>query len=115
MRQAAAERAAIADRIMRYMTHHVGQKLSQRPFANRPVECGVTNAGADDKFVADDGNAVERFDAVYIDKVCGLSEPERHGRNEALAAGEDLRAGPLEQHWSEMRAPSNSRNSSSAS
>ena len=89
MRQAAAERAAIADRIMRDVTHHVGQKLSQRSFANRPMECGVTNAGADDKFAADDGEPVKRLDAVDIDEVRGLGEPKRHSRDEALAAGED--------------------------
>ena len=74
---------------MRDMMHHVGQKLSQRSFANRPMECGVANAGADDEFAANNGNAVERLDAVDIDEVRGLGEPECHGRNEALAAGED--------------------------
>ena len=74
---------------MRDVMHYVGQKLSQRSFANRSMECRVANAGADDKLSAGDGNAVECLDAVDIDKVRGLGKPERHGRNEALAAGED--------------------------
>ncbi len=31
---------------------------------------------------------VERLDAVDVDEMGGLGEPERHGRDEALAAGE---------------------------
>src|SRR5262249_40180095 len=42
----------------------------------------------DDKLAAGDRNAVERLDAVDVDEVCRLGEPERHGRNEALAPGE---------------------------
>src|SRR5262249_24753978 len=89
MRQTAAERAAVADWIMRDVVHHVGQKLSQRSFANRPMERGVANARADDERAAGERNAVERLDGVDIDEVRGFGQPERHGRNEALAAGED--------------------------
>ena len=38
MGKAAAEGAAIADRIMRDVTHDIGQKLAQRSVANRAME-----------------------------------------------------------------------------
>ena len=49
MREAAAERAAVADRIMRDVAHHVGEQLAERTFADRAVECRMAHAGADDE------------------------------------------------------------------
>ena len=35
-----------------------------------------------------DREAVERLDAIDVDEMGGLGEPERHGRHQALAAGQ---------------------------
>ena len=69
MRQAAAERAAVADRIMGDMAHHVGQQLAERPVADRAMERGVAHAGADRKLAVHNRDAVERRDAVDIDEM----------------------------------------------
>jgi hypothetical protein len=49
----------------------------------------VAHAGADDELATGDSNAIERLDAIDVDEVRGPGEPERHGRNETLAAGQD--------------------------
>jgi hypothetical protein len=53
------------------------------------MECRVPNAGADHELAASDRNAAERLDPVDVDQVGGLGEPECHGRDETLAAGEN--------------------------
>ncbi len=99
MRQTAAERAAVADRVMRDVPHHVGEQFAERAVANRAVESRMTHAGADGELAARNGDAVERFDPVDVDEVRRLGEPERHRRHETLAAGKDaaIVAGHLRQ------------------
>ena len=70
------------------MAHHVGQELAERAVANRPVKRRMAHAGADDELAVGDGEAIERGDAVDVDEMAGLGEPERHGRHQRLAAGE---------------------------
>ena len=57
MRQAAAEGAAGADRIMRDVAHDVGEQLAERAFADRLVKCRMAHAGADRKLAAFDRDA----------------------------------------------------------
>src|SRR5262249_11422838 len=89
MGEAAAERAAIADRVMGDVLDHIGQELAERALANLLVKRRVAHAGADDELAAGDGNAIERLDAIDVDKMGRLGEPECHGRHQALAAGQD--------------------------
>ena len=50
MRDAAAEGAARADRIVGDVVHHRRQQKAQRPVDQRPFKCAVPHAGADDEF-----------------------------------------------------------------
>ncbi len=70
------------------VAHHVGEQLAERPVADRPVERGMAHAGADDELAVRDREPVERRDAVDVDQMRRLGEPERHGRHQALAAGQ---------------------------
>ena len=54
MRDAAAERAAGADGIVRDVTHDGGEQPPERPVHHRPVKGGVAHAGADGQPVAVD-------------------------------------------------------------
>src|SRR5262249_6930585 len=72
----------------RDVAHNLGQQLAERSFANRSMERGVADASADEELAARDGNSVERLDAVDVDEVRRLGQPERHRRNEALPAGQ---------------------------
>src|SRR5437764_6709775 len=49
----------------------------------------MANASADREFAVGDRDPIERLDAIDIDEVRGLGEPECHGRHEALTAGQD--------------------------
>ena len=57
MGEAAAKRAAVADRIMGDVMHHVGEEFSERAVADRAMECRVTHAGADDELAVGDRDA----------------------------------------------------------
>ena len=73
---------------MRDVAHHVGEQFAERPVADRPVKRGVAHAGADEELAVGDREAIERGDAVDVDEMRGLGEPERHGRHQALPAGQ---------------------------
>ncbi len=47
MRDAAAERAAGADRMMRDVAHHLAQQAAERAVHHRLMERGMAHAGAD--------------------------------------------------------------------
>ena len=87
MGEAAAERAAIADREMGDVADHIAEEFAERSVADRLVKSRVPHAGADAKLAIGNFEAFERRDAIDIDKMARLGEPERHGRNQALAAG----------------------------
>ena len=86
MGEAAAKRAAGADRIMRDVPHHEGEQIAQRPGRDRPVERRVTDAGADCERVVLDRESVEPRDLVDVDEMRRACEAKRHGRHQALAA-----------------------------
>ena len=67
---------------------HLAEELAERSVADRLVERGMAHAGADDKLAVRDREAIERRDAIDVDKMRRLGEPERHRRHQALAAGE---------------------------
>src|ERR1700729_2813616 len=88
MGQAAAKSAAVADRIMRDVLDHVGEQCAEGAFAHWLMESGMAHAGADDEFAVLDPDALECRDAIDIDEMPGFGEPEGHGRDQTLAAGE---------------------------
>ena len=89
MGEAAAERAADADRVMRDVADHAGQQGAERPRDHRTMERRVPHAGADGERIAGDRQAVERADRVDVDQVRRPRQAERHGRHQALAARQD--------------------------
>src|SRR4029077_7070901 len=62
--------------------------LAERSLTDRLMERGMTHAGADDELAVDDGDAIERLDAIDVDEMRRLGGPKRHGRDETLAAGQ---------------------------
>ena len=86
MRQAAAEGAAHADRIMRDVAHDIGEKFAERIIDHRFVERRVAHAGADSERLPVAYDFIEPHYVVNVDKMCGLGEAKRHDRDEALAA-----------------------------
>ena len=108
--EAAAEGAAVADRIMRDVAHDVAEQLAERSVLDLALERHVTHASADDELAAVDGDAIERRDAVDVDQmrgpaarggtpwsVPGSARPPARGR----PAGRVPRAGRrLRQSWS---------------
>ncbi len=52
------------------------------------MERRVTHAGADDELAVRHRDAVERRDAVDVDEMRRLGEAKRHGRHQALTAGQ---------------------------
>ena len=88
MRQAAAEGAAHADRIMRDVAHDKSQQLAERIIDHGFVKRGVAHARADAQRFAVAGDAVEAFDFVDVDQMRRLGQPERHDRHQALPAGQ---------------------------
>ena len=101
MGEAAAERAAIADREVGDVADHVAEEFAERSVADRLVERGMPHAGADAKLAIGNFEAFERRDAIDIDKMARLGEPECHGRNQALAAGQHPAI--LRRHLGEQR------------
>ncbi len=49
MSQAAAQGAALTDRVMGDVADDAGEQLSQRAGIDRPMEAGVAHRGADDR------------------------------------------------------------------
>jgi hypothetical protein len=101
MRNAAAEGAAVADRVMRNVTDHLGKERAEGAGANAPLKRRVTNARADDQPAIADGERGELFDVIDINEMGGPGEPEGHGRNQALTAGQH--AAVLRTKFSESR------------
>ena len=99
MRDAAAERAARADRMMRDVAHDGGREACRAdPRTTGLIERRMAHAGANRRACRPRPRAGERFDAVDVDEMRGTRQPERHDRHEALAArqhaailGRDLR------------------------
>ena len=88
MGDAAAERAAGADRMMRDMADHRREQPAERAVLDRLLERGMADAGADAEPAVLNHDAIEPVDAVDVDEMLRPRQPERHGRNEALPAGQ---------------------------
>ena len=90
MREAAAERAAGADRQVPDVAGRLGEEV---PGAGelRPLEPSVTDERSELERVAGGDDPVEPGHAVDVDEVRGAREPVGEERHEALPAGEQLR------------------------
>ena len=107
VRDAAAERAAGADRMMRDVAHHRGEQAAERAVLHRLLERRMAHAGADAELAVLDLEAVELGDAVDVDQMLRPRQPERHGRHQALPAGQHAAvvvgvfapAGPASRRW----------------
>ena len=71
MRDAAAERAAGADRMVRDVLHHVAKQRAERPFATGRSNAAWRTHGADAEPLALDREPAERRDAVDVDEMRG--------------------------------------------
>ena len=101
MGEAAAERAAQPDRVVRNVAHDPGEQRPGRTFDHRAVERGMAHARPDRKHAALDREAIETGDRIDVDEMRRPRHAERHHRDEALTAGED--AAVLRTEFSEVR------------
>ena len=75
MSQAAAKRAAGADRVMRDMACHGCQQPTERTVDHRTVKGGMAHAGANSELVVLDGESREARYVVDVDEVRGQRQP----------------------------------------
>ena len=67
-----------------------GQETAGGAFRNRLLEGHVANHRSDPERVAVLGQVVELVERVDVDQNRGTGQAEVHGRDQALAAGQDL-------------------------
>ena len=73
---------------MRDVAHHRCEQAAERAVLDRLLERGMADAGADAEPAVLDPDAVELADAVDVDQMLRPRQPERHGRHQALPAGQ---------------------------
>ena len=88
MRDAAAERAAGANRIMGDVAHHGGEQSPERPSTTGVWKAAWRTQAPMHSLLALDGQSPQRLDPVDVDEMRRARETKRHDRHEALAAGE---------------------------
>ncbi len=103
MGEAAAEGTARADRRMGDVARDRGEKRPQRPRRRRAVERRVPHASADGERAVHRPEPVEPGHAIDVDEMRRPGEAERHGRHQALAAGEN--APVLRRHIGQRSPP----------
>ena len=90
-RNAAADRATIADLVMRNMTHGCRQQRMGAGKFGIFFDVAPADTGTKPDTLRADDNAVEPRDAFEIDKKPGLGQPERQQGHQALPAGQHHR------------------------
>src|SRR6516165_10732962 len=85
VRQAAAERAAHADRVMRDVTRDLAQQFAERIVDHRFMKGSMTNTSADRQYLSIGHDLVETGDLIDVDEMRGLCQPERHDRHQTLS------------------------------
>ena len=100
MRQAPAERAAIADRRVGHQTRDLAEQAPERAAAHHAFNSRVPYRRADMQRCVLHQKAVEFANAIEVDEMARPSQAERHHRNEALPAGDHAAApsGKLSEH-----------------
>src|SRR5215210_2229429 len=79
---AAAERAAGANRTMRDVANDGSEQAAERTILDRFLECGMAHPGADAEPAVLDHQAVEFGHGVDVDEMLRPGQTERHGRDE---------------------------------
>jgi hypothetical protein len=88
MGDAAAERAAGADRIMRDVADDIGQEAAERAVLDRLLKHHVADTRPDAELAVLDCEAVEFGHAVDVDQMARTCQAEGHRRHQALPTGE---------------------------
>ncbi len=91
--EAAADGAAVADGGMGDERGGLGQKRGVSGNERVTAEIGMARQGADAQGIALDRNALQGGNPGDIDQPRGFGQAERECREQALAAGQDLRLG----------------------
>ena len=89
MREAAAKRAAHADRVMRDVPRDTREQLPERIVDDRLVKSCVTHARADGQQSFRPDELVEAGNLVDVDEMGRPRHAEGHDRHEALPAGQN--------------------------
>lgn len=90
-----AERAAHEDRQGAGMFVEGGQDMAQGAFNNTAFKVDMPGKGRDPKPSCSNSRSLRMGNAVDVDEVCRAGKARRHGRHEALAAGNDPCVGPV--------------------
>jgi len=88
VRQAAAHRAAVADRHVGHQADRLGQQRRGHGHLGGPLDLGHPGHGPDDQGVALAPDSGQAGHAAQIDQVTRLGQPEVHQRDQALAPGQ---------------------------
>ena len=94
MRQAAAKRAAQADRIVRDVTNDDGKHRPERAVLYWTMKRGMARQGTDAQHPIPDGEPVQPGDGVDVDQISRPRQAKIHDRDEAL---------PTSQHTAVLR------------
>src|SRR5271163_2288631 len=95
MRDAAAKRAARADRHVRDVMRDTWQKAAESAAGDRRLEPPMPDKRANAQRTVFLPHIIERIDAIDVDQADGSSEAKIHRRHEALAASEHLALVPI--------------------
>ena len=88
MGDASAKGATGADRPVCDVADDGREQTAKRAILDRPLECGMAHGGTDTEPAILHRNAVQAGHAVDVDQMLRARQPERHGRNETLPAGQ---------------------------
>ena len=91
MRETAADRAALADLIMRDMRHRRLEQRLRRQKTRVGFDVAPANARAEGRAAGVDLDVAQARHLAQIDQAVRRSEPKGEDRHETLAAGDDLR------------------------
>jgi hypothetical protein len=92
MGDAAADRAAVADRAIGNARSHLAQHFAAGEPPAHVLDAGMGDAGADAEGGTDVVHARQRFQARHIDEERGTRQPQVQHRTERLPAGQKLAA-----------------------
>lgn len=90
MGKTAADRAAIADLVVRDVSYRFNQQRVRDLQLRAALDVTPAHQGTDTNCIMVSRNAVQTGDTADINQESGCCEPECHHRNQALTAGNGL-------------------------